>query len=117
MQKIAKPMKNHQVFTNSQEFIRSYPFDFKVSLAWMLPPLLCLMFLCSTACAIAPTNYYAGQTYKFTTSNDPAIFDFYWTATCCGDEDCCMIQLAALIQIAEAIQELIPTHSFGPRQM
>ena len=89
MQKNSKLMKNIQVFTNSQEFIHGHPFDFKVSLACTLALLLCLMFSCSTACASATTTYYAGQTYKFTTSNDPAIFDFNWAATCCSDKACC----------------------------
>ena len=78
-----------QVLKNSPGAIRCHPFSFKASLVWMLAPLLCLFFLCSTGCAEVPTTYYAGQTYTFTTGFDPDLFDFDWAATCCNGEACC----------------------------
>ncbi|MDD4652193.1 MAG: SdrD B-like domain-containing protein, partial [Methanothrix sp.] len=56
----------------------------------MLTSLICVIVLCYTACAVVPTEYYAGQTYKFTTGLDPNLYDFYWKITCCSDEACCI---------------------------
>jgi len=48
------------------------------------------MLLCSAACLAVPAEYYAGQTYKFTTDLDPNFYGFYWKVTCCSDEACCI---------------------------
>ncbi len=85
----AKPIGTHQMPKNKKGAMKVHPFNFKICLAWVLAPLLCLIFLCSATCAVAPTTYYAGQTYKFTTGFNPDLFDFDWAAVCCSDEDCC----------------------------
>jgi len=78
-----------QMPPNSSYANRLHSLSFKVTLSWMLAPLLCIFFLCSIAYADVPATYYAGQTYTFTTGLDPSLFSFDWTATCCSDEACC----------------------------
>ena len=89
MQKNSNRSGGQKTQEESSGMISCCSFCLKASSFFMLASLICIMLLCSMACAEVSEDYYSRQTYKFTTGLDSNLYEFLWTASCCSEADCC----------------------------